>query len=78
MGDKYEVLYWDYYRSDYVSEGYTNSLLKALLMVRKLEKKWHCVAIKFRRNRVKPNTKLYIDVDTEEINNFTSSDFEED
>lgn len=52
MGDKYEVLYWDCVKGDYVSKGRTNIFLKAILMVRKLERIWNCVIIKFQRNRV--------------------------
>lgn len=53
MENKYEVLYWDYYVGKEVTVTYTGSFLKALWLVRKYEKKWHCVSIKFRRNRVK-------------------------
>ena len=53
MGNKYEVLYWDYYTGKEVTVTYTDSFRKALWLVRKYEKKWHCVSIKFRRNRVK-------------------------
>ena len=51
--NKYEVLYWDYYVGKEVTVTYTGSFLKALWLVRKYEKKWHCVSVKFRRNRVK-------------------------
>ena len=47
------MLYWDYYVGKEVTVTYTDSFLKALWLVRKYEKKWHCVSIKFRRNRVK-------------------------
>ena len=53
MGNKYEVSYWDYYVGKEVTVTYTGSFLKAMCLVRKYEKKWHCVSIKFRRNRVK-------------------------
>lgn len=62
MGGKYEVLYWDWVNGDYVSKGYTNSFIKAMLMVRKLEKTWSCVVIQFRRNRVKLNIKSWDDI----------------
>jgi hypothetical protein len=56
MGGKYEILYYDWLKKEYVSQGYTESFFKAMRMVRKLEKTWHCVAIKFRRNKVRINT----------------------
>lgn len=56
MGGKYEILHYDWIEDEYVSDGFTNSFLKAMAMVRKLEKTWYCVAIKFRRGKV--NRKL--------------------
>ena len=53
MGGKYEIIYCDWDRNRYVSEGYTNSFFKAMSLVRKLEKTWDCVFIGFRRNKVK-------------------------
>lgn len=53
IGNKYEVSYWDYYVGKEVTVTYTGSFLKAMWLVKKYEKKWHCVSIKFRRNRVK-------------------------
>ena len=69
MGDKYEVLYYDWHKETYVSEGYTRSFFKAMRMVRKLEKTWDCVAIKFRRDKVKLDIKSW--------NNITMTEFEE-
>lgn len=60
MGCKYEVLYYDYYKGEYISYEYTNSFLKALFTVHKLKKTWRCVSIKFRRNKVKVKGKLNI------------------
>ena len=62
MGGKYEVLYWDWVKEDFISKGFTNSFLKAMLMVRKLERTWSCVVIQFRRNRVKIDIKSWNDV----------------
>ena len=53
MENKYEVLYWDYYVGKEVTVTYTGSFLKAMWLVKKYEKKWHCVSVKFRRNRAK-------------------------
>ena len=53
MGCKYEVLYWDYRNGVEVTVEHTNSFIRALYLVHKLEKSYHCVTIKFRRNRVK-------------------------
>lgn len=55
MGAKYEVIYWDYLKGEEVIEERTNSLFRALYLVRKLEKRWHCVTVKLRRNKVKIN-----------------------
>ena len=74
MGDKYEVLHWDYYKGEYVSDGYTNSFLKAMYMVHKLERTWHCVTIQFRRDKVKSKGKF--DINMNEMTDFTSTDFE--
>ena len=38
MGNKYEVLYWDYYEGKEVTVTYTGSFLKAMCLVRKYEK----------------------------------------
>lgn len=53
MGNKYEVFYWDFNKKIEVVEKYTASLLKAFFLVRKLEKQWYCVGIRFRRDRVR-------------------------
>ena len=71
MGGKYEVIYWDWMRSKYVSEGFTNSFFKAMSMVRKLEKTWDCVSIHFRRNKVK------VKLDTKSWNSITMTNFED-
>ena len=71
MGGKYEVIYWDWIREKYVSEGYTNSFFKAMSMVRKLEKTWDCVSICFRRNKVKAK------LDTKSWNSITMTYFED-
>ena len=52
MSAKYEVIYWDYIQCKEITEKYTNSFIEALWLVYKLEKKYHCVSIKFRRDRV--------------------------
>lgn len=52
MGNKYGVSYWDYYVGKEVTVTFTSSFLKAMWLVRKYEKKWNCVSIHFRRNRV--------------------------
>ena len=62
MGGKYEVLYYNWDKDTYVSEGYTNSFFKAMRMVRKLERTWNCVAIKFRRNKVKIDTSSWTSI----------------
>jgi hypothetical protein len=62
MGGKYEILYWDWVTEKYVSECYTDSFFKAMSMVRKLEKTWGCVVIKFRRNKVKIDTTSWNDI----------------
>ena len=69
MGGKYEVLYWNWVKEEYISEGYTNSFFKAMSMVRKLERTWSCVVIQFRRNKVKLDIKSWDDV--------TMTDFED-
>ena len=53
MEAKYEVLYWDYINGKYVTAEYTNSFIKAMRLVCKLEKKYYCVSIRFRRDKVK-------------------------
>jgi hypothetical protein len=53
MGGKYEVLYWDYENGVEVTEEYTNSIFRAIYLLHKLEKKYYCVTIKFRRDKVK-------------------------
>ena len=53
MGGKYEVIYWDYKIGKEITEEYTNSIFRAIYLLHKLEKQWHCVTIKFRRNKVK-------------------------
>lgn len=55
MGNTYEVFYWDYINGKEVTEVYTSSIIKAYLMVRKLEKQWYCVGIRFRRGKVRNN-----------------------
>lgn len=55
MGGKYEVFYWDYKVGREVLLDETNSFIKAYLSLRKLEKQWYCVGIRFRRNKVKEN-----------------------
>ena len=57
MGGKYEVFYYDYEVRAELGECFTNSFIKALLLVLKLEKQWYCVGIRFRRNRVKARRK---------------------
>lgn len=56
MGTKYEVIYWDYMKGEEVTEEHTNSLFRAVYLVHKLEKRWHCVTVKLRRNKVKTST----------------------
>ena len=56
MGAKYEVIYWDYFKDKEVTEEHTNSLFRALYLVYKLEKRWYCVTVKLRRNKVKTKT----------------------
>lgn len=53
MGAKYEVIYWDWQNGKEVTEENTNSFVRAMLLVRKLEKQYHCVSIKFRRGKIK-------------------------
>ena len=53
MGAKYEVVYWDYEQGREISVEYTNSIIKAFLLLCKLEREWYCVSIKFRRDRVR-------------------------
>ncbi len=53
MGAKYEVLYWDYKNGKYVTVEHTNSFIKAMWLVCKFEKKYPCVSIIFRRDKVK-------------------------
>lgn len=53
MGGKYEVLYWDWQNGEEVTAEYTNSFIRAMRLVRKLERKYNCVSIKFRRDKVK-------------------------
>lgn len=53
MGAKYEVFYWDYRCGKELTYDCTNSIIKAYLLVRKLEKQFHCVGIRFRRDRVR-------------------------
>ena len=72
MGGKYEIIYWDWDREKYVSEGFTNSFFKAMSMVRKLEKTWGCVFIGFRRNKVK------LKINTSSCNSITMTHFEEE
>ena len=69
MSWKYEILYYDWLKKEYITEGYTDSFFKAMCMVRKLEKTWDCVAIKFRRDKVKLDIKSW--------NNITMIEFEE-
>ena len=57
MGGKYEVFYFDYKNFGWITECFTNSLIKACLLVLKLEKQYHCVGIRFRRDRVKARCK---------------------
>ena len=52
MGRKYEIFYWDYNVNREVIKKETDSLLEAYKIVCKLEKKWYCVGIRFRRNKV--------------------------
>ena len=54
---KYEVTYWDYDRQREVSEYSTDSFFKALRTVHQLEKRYHCVSIRFRRYKVKDGEK---------------------
>ena len=53
MGTKYEIRYWDYIHNAEVVAERTNSLFRALWLLHKLEKKWYCVTIKFRRDKVR-------------------------
>lgn len=53
MGTKYEIRYWDYIHNTEVVAERTNSLFRALWLLHKLEKEWHCVTIKFRRDKVR-------------------------
>ena len=53
MGTKYEVTYWDWTIGKEFVEIRTNSIFKAIYTLLKLEKEWHCVSVKFRRNKVK-------------------------
>lgn len=55
MGGKYEVFYWDYNIGREVISDETNSFVKAYQSLLKLEEKWYCVGIRFRRNKVKEN-----------------------
>ena len=52
MGGKYEVFYWDYKVGREIILDETNSLIKAYISMCKLEKRWYCVGIRFRRNKV--------------------------
>ena len=58
MGGKYEIRYWDYEKGVEVLEEYTNSLFRAIYLLHKLEKKYYCVTIKFRRDKVKEDKAL--------------------
>lgn len=53
MGNKYEVFYWDWKNGKEIVEEHTGSIIKAYLLVRKLEKEYYCVGIRFRRDRVR-------------------------
>ena len=48
MGDKYEVLYFDYHTGKYESVGYYHWFFKAKRVAKKLCKTWYCVDIRLR------------------------------
>ena len=60
------MTYWDYIFCKEVSVEHTNSLLRAIYLLHKLEKQWGCVSIKFRRNKVKLNTYNWDDITWDE------------
>jgi hypothetical protein len=49
MGKKYEVFYFDSLLDKEFVEINTDSIIKTLLLVRKLKKQWHCVGIRIRK-----------------------------
>lgn len=53
MGAKYEISYWDYTKGKEVVAEHTNSLLRAMWLVHYLEKRWFCVTVKLRRDKVR-------------------------
>lgn len=53
MGAKYEISYWDYTKREEVVAEHTNSLLRTMWLVHYLEKRWFCVTVKLRRDKVR-------------------------
>ena len=53
MGAKYEISYWDYTKREEVVAERTNSLFRAMRLVHCLEKRWFCVTVKLRRDKVR-------------------------
>ncbi len=49
MGKKYEVFYFDPLLGKEIVEINTDSIIKTLLLVRRLKKRWNCVGILIRK-----------------------------